>query len=263
MNDGYGSQRSERSTGGGLFSSHRQLPPSNNQNLSGRRTSESILTSSRGPLRKQSSNMWHHSLPKDHNPWNAGLDTQRIAHELEWDDQQLDEEGMTSARLARAKAFAANHFVHKEMHPHTKKFTPQFRDLDERAMVATLCHTRAFAKNLRELKYKNRRLANRSSQNVIECMTLDDAPVPAYDGPGGAGDAGFADFAAVDTKPYSTGVLSKAATGVRSLKELQYRRSQEHVAAGRVWLARDASYLPPGMHFRRVNAFHRDTYVTR
>jgi len=207
--------------------------------------------------------MWHHSLPKDHNPWNAGLDTQRIAHELEWDDQQLDEEGMTSARLARAKAFAANHFVHKEMHPHTKKFTPQFRDLDERAMVATLCHTRAFAKNLRELKYKNRRLANRSSQNVIECMTLDDAPLPAYDGPGGAGDAGFADFAAVDTKPYSTGVLSKAATGVRSLKELQYRRSQEHVAAGRVWLARDASYLPPGMHFRRVNAFHRDTYVTR
>mmetsp|Transcript_28301 Transcript_28301/g.36768 ORF Transcript_28301/g.36768 Transcript_28301/m.36768 type:complete len:289 (-) Transcript_28301:225-1091(-) len=197
-------------------------------------------------------NAWHRSLPHDHNPWDVGLDTQRIAHELEWDDKQLDEEGMTSARLGRAKAFAANHFVHNELHPNTIQATPEFSGLDRKSMVNVLSKSTAFGKQLRELKYKNRRLANKSSTAVVDCMTIDDPDR-----------TGQFDFQPVETKPYSSGVLTQQSTGVRSLRELKYNRSMENIKAGQTWLARDQTYLRPGVNFRRVNAFMRDSYVSR
>jgi len=191
----------------------------------------------------------------ERSPWDAGLDTQRISHELEWDDQQKDEEGMTPEKLARAKAFAIHHFVQKELDPLTIKTTPELQGMNESELIDFFSQTDAFSKQLRELKYKNRRLRTKNSSNVATCLSLPEV--------GGVNAVDMFDVNEVNAKPYSTGVFSKTSTGVKSFKELKYVRSQENLQAGAEWLAKDESYLKPGVSFKRVAAYTRDSYISR
>jgi len=173
---------------------------------------------------------------------NIGLDTQRIAYELEWDDQQLDEAVMSTARLNRAKAFASQNFVKNELHPLTVKLTPGLQNLTQKEMIDLITNSKAFAKQLRELKYKNRILAGGSSSAVSECLNLSHLE-----------SLGDHVLEQLDTKPYA---------GAKSLKELKYRRNLENNLAGTLWLEKDASNARPRINFGRVNAFFRDSYFS-
>jgi len=204
--------------------------------------------------RGMSGSMWHPELDEDHNPWDAGLDTQRIAHELEWDDQQNDEEGMTSARLARAKAFAVHHFITQELDPLTVKVTPELQGLSEEDLIHKFNRQGGFAKNLREMKYRNRRMVTKNSDKVHDCLSLPEV--------NGVHATQLFDVNEVDAKPYSAGIFGATSSGVRSFKELKHRRNQESLAAGAAWLAKDETYTKPGVSFKRVAAYTRDTYVT-
>lgn len=121
------------------------------------------------------------------------FDTERIAHELEWDDKQLDEEGMTTTRLNRAKAVAAHHLA-STLHRDTWDHVPELRDLTADQLVDKMLAEKNFAKHYRRLKLADRRNHNQGSHQLHETLDLTSpelaSPRPPAPRPGTASFAG-------------------------------------------------------------------------
>mmetsp|Transcript_16989 Transcript_16989/g.22072 ORF Transcript_16989/g.22072 Transcript_16989/m.22072 type:complete len:304 (-) Transcript_16989:239-1150(-) len=199
-----------------------------------------------------------------------GLDTSRISHELEWDDVQADEPNMTSARLRRAKTIAA-HNLARNLHEETWDNLDELKNTSADELVDKLTAEKNFAKHYRTLKYKDRSYANQSSSKMGACLerpvsqSSDYYHLPSV---GGTSSPALSRIFSptprtefLTTKPYMD--LSRASTGSRTVSELKYGQKLEQKRIGEEMLRKDESYMAPGVSFKRVNAFYRDSYVGR
>jgi len=197
--------------------------------------------------------------------------TARIAQELEFSNIEVNGKDVHTERLERAKKVAA-HNLAKSLQPQTWDNVRYLRQLSADELIDDLVSRKNFSGSVKSLKYQDRALKNLSSSTLQSCLEF---PPHELDSTGGQlpSVVSFSRTASprtlllrtnpdfVNTKPYADEQMN--ATGAKSVSHLKHIKKLERLQAGKEWLDKDNTYMSPGVTFKRVNAFYRDSYVGR